>query len=906
MIHINPNHGCSGPRLLALTLLFILCWILVLSLHERPATIPANQAGPVGTPGESSNPFSFLSTWNTNITYGGSTESNQVKLPLIPTGAYNFLVSWGDGSTNTITKWNQNQTLHTYASPGIYAINITGTIDGWLLDNSGDYLKLVGISQWGSLTFGPRGSYFAGCSNLVLNATDAPGLSGTTTLADCFFGCTNLGGIGNMSSWDVSGITNMESMFKNASSFNQSIGAWDVSHVTDMIAMFEDASSFNQPIGAWNVSRVNEMAQMFYYASSFNQPIGTWAVSHVVDMSTMFWGATRFNQNIDAWNLTSLTTTASMFAGAISFDKPLGGWNVSAVTYMGGMFQDATSFDQPIGGWNVSRVTDMSSMFSDATAFDQNISVWNVSAVANMYAMFFEAAAFNQPLDGWNVSGSTDMNGMFSYATSFDQPIGSWNVSRVNYMDYLFQNASSFDQPLESWNVTRVADMSYMFDGATSFDQSIGGWNVSRVTDMSYMFWDASSFDQPIGGWNVSHVTLMLCMFGGASTFDQSIDGWDVSHVTDVVCMFYEASSFDQPLDEWNVSSTEYTDRMFYGAVSFDQPLAGWNVSGVVSMMYMFYGASSFDQSLGAWNVSQVTSMVEMLYDAPISIKNYDALLIGWSSLSLQHGVIFDAGSCVYDASAAAARAAIISTFSWTISDGGLVTVPSAPLVVTAMSGNSSVVLKWYQPSDDGGFPILNYSIFAGPSPSAMTLLATTGNVSSYNASGLTNGRVYWFTVAAENAIGRGANATATSATPISVPSAPGSISATAGNGLVVLTWKIPASDGGSAITNYYIYAGTSPGTETLLATVRNVLTDTITGLTNGQAYYFEVSAVNGVGEGAKSSEISATPTSGSTGGGGGGSGGGVTPSYPVGLVFVMLVASCACLAAVSRRKMKS
>jgi hypothetical protein len=92
------------------------------------------------------------------------------------------------------------------------------------------------------------------------------------------------------------------------------------------------------------------------------------------------------------------------------------------------------------------------------------------------------------------------------------------------------------------------------------------------------------------------------------------------------------------------------------------------------------------------------------------------------------------------------------------------------------------------------------------------------------------------------------------------VPGAPTNLIATSGNAQVVLVWTAPANDGGSVITTYKVYRGTASGGETLLTTIGNVLTYTDAGLTNGQPYFYKVSAVNGVGEGSQSNEVSSTP----------------------------------------------
>ena len=76
----------------------------------------------------------------------------------------------------------------------------------------------------------------------------------------------------DISSWDVSNVTNMYEMFENASSFNQPIGNWDVSNVTNMYEMFENASSFNQNLSTWNVENVSDCSNFSYDTPQWTQP----------------------------------------------------------------------------------------------------------------------------------------------------------------------------------------------------------------------------------------------------------------------------------------------------------------------------------------------------------------------------------------------------------------------------------------------------------------------------------------------------------------------------------------------------------------------------------------------------------------------------------------------------------
>ncbi|CBV67603.1 Putative uncharacterized protein [Mycoplasma leachii 99/014/6] len=131
--------------------------------------------------------------------------------------------------------------------------------------------------------------------------------------------------------WNISNVTDMYSMFFNASSFNQDISNWDTSNVTDMDEMFCFAESFNQPIGKWETSKVKNMRYMFCWAYKFNQPISNWNVLNVTNMDSMFYYAEKFNQDLSKWNTSNVTNMQSMFSGAESFNQDLSNWNVLKV-----------------------------------------------------------------------------------------------------------------------------------------------------------------------------------------------------------------------------------------------------------------------------------------------------------------------------------------------------------------------------------------------------------------------------------------------------------------------------------------------------------------------------------------------------------------------------------------------
>ena len=180
-------------------------------------------------------------------------------------------------------------------------------------------------------------------------------------------------------------------------------------------------------------------------------------------------------------------------------------------------------------------------------------------------------------------------------------------------------------------------------------------------------------------------------------------------------------------------------------------------------------------------------------------------------------------------------------------------TTPGAPQHLSGVPGDEQVMLTWDAPSSDGGSAILRYEYAIDDSGTWID----AGLDLEETVPGLTNGQQYAFEVRAVNSAGPGAAAT-TVATPLGMPSVPASLTATAGDGEVFLEWTAPADDGGAPVTGYeYRFAaGTAVPEDTPWQSAGLDLEWTVTGLTNGQQYAFEVRALNSAGPGAAATPV--------------------------------------------------
>jgi Ca2+-binding RTX toxin-like protein len=97
------------------------------------------------------------------------------------------------------------------------------------------------------------------------------------------------------------------------------------------------------------------------------------------------------------------------------------------------------------------------------------------------------------------------------------------------------------------------------------------------------------------------------------------------------------------------------------------------------------------------------------------------------------------------------------SAASNAVTPAGVVTVPGAPTIGTAVAGNASATVNWTPPASDGGSPITSYSVQVRTGTTAVRTVANIpASATSTVITALTNGTAYNFRVRAFNAAGQG------------------------------------------------------------------------------------------------------------------------------------------------------
>ena len=196
----------------------------------RVAAMSGGRIGPFAVASHTLAPFIYDPAKLT-LVYDTSKEpaNNTVNVPL---ANFNVTIDWGDGTSEAASGTVATTRSKTYSSPGIYVVQISGTMTQLNHTSATNRAKLVRCLSFGNLGITSLVSGFNSCANLVQVPLTVP-----------------------------PGVTNVSRMFNGATSFNQPIEMWNTSSVTTFggsgaVNIMFSSGVFNQSLGGWSLAGI--------------------------------------------------------------------------------------------------------------------------------------------------------------------------------------------------------------------------------------------------------------------------------------------------------------------------------------------------------------------------------------------------------------------------------------------------------------------------------------------------------------------------------------------------------------------------------------------------------------------------------------------------------------------------
>ncbi len=200
---------------------------------------------------------------------------------------------------------------------------------------------------------------------------------------------------------------------------------------------------------------------------------------------------------------------------------------------------------------------------------------------------------------------------------------------------------------------------------------------------------------------------------------------------------------------------------------------------------------------------------------------------------------------------------------------------PSVPRNLEVMTYSNSVKLSWEMPLKDGGTPILGYRIYRSDKDEIWNNIQDVEAFDmSFADDTVSKGTTYYYRITAFNAVGESNPTQSVNASPLGKPGSPMDFDVKPGDEIVKLSWVMPHNQGGTPVTEFKIFRSNLSSEMGFYARVTSsklVYTDGM--VTNGETYYYKVTAVNIVGEGSFTEIKSARPRG--------------RPSYPINIRIV-------------------
>ena len=230
---------------------------------------------------------------------------------------------------------------------------------------------------------------------------------------------------------------------------------FDTSNVTNMQSMFSGMSNLTTlDLSNFNTSKVTNMAAMFYTTSNLTTlNLSSFNTSQVTNMRHMFFGMSNLTSlNLSNFDTSKVKRMDFMFSYMYSLTTlNLSNFDTSQVTNMSEMFRNMYNLTSlNLSSFDTSKVTNMDRMFfSIRNLTTLNLSNFDTSQATNMLYMFYDMRNLTSlDLSNFNTSKVTVMSAMFALPDEYApndklEKIyvnNDFNTAKLMYFSGMFRN----------------------------------------------------------------------------------------------------------------------------------------------------------------------------------------------------------------------------------------------------------------------------------------------------------------------------------------------------------------------------------------------------------------------------------------------------------------------------------
>ena len=425
---------------------------------------------------------------------------------------------------------------------------------------------------------------------------------------------------------DLSGTTNMESMFQNCKHLETCVfGEVNTPELKNIKNMFKYCYALRSvDIASLQTDKVTDMSGLFFNCSSLERlDLTGFMTNSVTDMSNMFYSCQKIETlDLSSFDTSNVTNMNSMFCSCNSLkDIDLTSFNTVKAKDMGGIFQICESLESlDLRNFNTSNTENMGGMFARCTKLESiDLSSFNTANCTQMASMFNDCKNLkNLDLRHFSTDKVGSMERMFNNCSSLTElDLSSFHTQAVKSMGYMFENCTS----LATLDMTNFSAQSLemarsMFENCSSLKSiTLNDFNAPNLTNAYMMFYRCEAESISIANFSCADDGNLYGMFQDCSSMKTlTLKNFDASKAVSLDYFLCGCRALEHlDLSEFYTDNVKNMGSMFMNCSSLKHiDLSGMRTSNVTNMSLMFSGSAVSELDLSNFDTSNVTQMYSM------------------------------------------------------------------------------------------------------------------------------------------------------------------------------------------------------------------------------------------------------------------------------------------------------